>query len=193
MTHKILTIGRQYGSGGLEVGYAVADRLGIECYHRRLIQMAAESGDIDIHTLAAADEKRIKEQPYMDESESGAIEKINDRLFELQSDVIRDLAAQESCIIVGRCANYVLKDVPGVYSVFIRADMEDRLDRVISMSYMSEKQALKTIKKVDKERNEYYRTYTHKSWGEQDGYDIILNFSSLGKEECTDILYDLMK
>ncbi len=193
MTDKILTIGRQYGSGGMQVGYEVAKHFGIECYHRQIIQMAAESGEVDLKTLRAVDEKRIKEAPYSGIAYTDDIGNMNRRLFDLQSDIIRKLAADGPCVFVGRCANFVLKDLPNVYSVFIRADMDDRIDRIISMGFMQEKQAIKTIKRMDKERNMYYSYFTDSNWGEQDGYDMILNISTLGKDKCVDILCNLME
>lgn len=109
-------------------------------------------------------------------------------MFNLQSEVIRRLAARESCIIIGRCADYVLRDIPGVTSIFLHGDMESRIKRVEEKRKLEKNQAVSLIKKTDKARRNYYECYTGKRWGARDSYDITLNTARLGLEKCVDLI-----
>lgn len=196
MTRTIITIGRQYGSGGKEIGKKVAEKLGIQCYDSRLIQMAAEEANLDAEKLAHVDEKRAN--PFLFSvsyenlaSGSGYLLPMNDTLFNIQSDIIRKLAAQESCIFIGRCADTVLENFPNVYSVFIRAEWECRIKRIVKLHTVGEKEAASICKKMDKQRSLYYNYFTDKKWSDPSNYDMVLNSSYLGIDHCVDAIASL--
>lgn len=197
MANTIITIGRQFGSGGHEIGKAAAARLGLECYDSRLIQMASEKSCIGMEHLKNVDEKRANPwlytvpPDYADEM-SGFGLPMNDMLYNVQSQVIRQLADRESCFIVGRCADYVLKDYPNVISVFIRAEWKERMERIMERQNVSAREAENMLKKRDKERSLYYNFFTDKKWGRTESYDLILNSTRLGMDRTVDILCSLM-
>lgn len=196
MTRTIITIGRQYGSGGKEIGLKVAEKLGIQCYDSRLIQMAAEKSNMDVEKLAHVDEKRAN--PFLfsvtyENLASGSeyFLPMNDVLFNIQSDIIHKLASEESCIFIGRCADTVLKNDPNVCSVFIRADWEARIRRITKLHTVGEKEAASICKKMDKQRALYYSYFTDKKWGDANNYDIVLNSTSLGIDKCVNTIVSL--
>lgn len=198
MANRIITIGRQYGSGGHEIGKKAAEKLGLECYDSRLIQMSSEKSNIESERLSCVDEKRANPWLYtvpMDYANdaTGFGLPMNDMLFNVQSKVIRELAERESCIIVGRCADSVLSEFPNVLSVFIRADRTDRVKRIMQRRSVSEKEAESLIRKKDKERSCYYNFFTDKKWGKAECYDIVLCSSSLGMDKCVELICSLMK
>ena len=191
--NRIITIGRQIGSGGSEIGMEVAKRLGIQCYDRQLIEMACDYGELDQDILAEAEEKRPNPFLYsvlreIQNEKTGRGIAVNDMMFNLQSEVIRRLAARESCVIIGRCADYVLRDIPGVTSIFLHGDMESRIRRVAERRGVEKNQAISLIKKTDKARRNYYECYTGKRWGTRDSYDVTLNTARLGLEKCVDLI-----
>lgn len=198
MANRIITIGRQFGSGGHDIGKRAAERLGIECYDSRLIQMASEKSCIGMDQLKNVDEKKANlwfygvPNDYMDEMNGFGLP-MNDMLFNVQSQVIRQLAGQESCIIVGRCADSVLADYSGVVSVFIRAQWADRVKRVMERQNVPAKEAEAILKKMDKDRSLYYNFFSDKKWGRAESYDLVLDSSRLGMEKCVDILCTLLK
>lgn len=198
MANTIITIGRQFGSGGHEIGKMAAARAGIECYDSRLIQMASEKSCIGIDHLKPVDEKRASPWLYTVPSEyademTGFGLPMNDMLFNVQSQVIRQLADQESCIIVGRCADTVLQGRSNVITVFIRAEWKERVARIMDRQKISAREAESLIKKMDKDRSLYYNFFSDKKWGKAESYDMMLDSSSLGLERCADILCGLIR
>ena len=196
MTRTIITIGRQYGSGGKEIGLKVAEKLGIQCYDSRLIQMAAQEADMDAERLAHVDEKRANPFLFSVSYENlatgnGYLLPMNDTLFNIQSDIIQKLAMQESCIFIGRCADTVLKNQQNVYSVFIRADWDARIQRICKLHTVGEKEAAAICKKMDKQRALYYNYFTDKKWSDANNYDIVLNSTALGIDKCVDTIISL--
>ena len=158
MANTIITIGRQFGSGGHEIGKLAAQKLGIECYDSRLIQLASEKSCIGMEHLKPVDEKRANPWLYTVPSDysnemTGFGLPMNDMLFNVQSQIIRQLADKESCIIVGRCADSVLESYPNVISVFIRANHPERVKRIMERQNISAKEAETLIKKMDKDRS----------------------------------------
>ena len=155
MANTIITISREFGSGGHEIGKRAAGRLGIECYDSRLIRMASEKSCISEKYLKDVDEKRANPwlytvpSDYADEMTGFGLP-LNDMLFEVQSQIIRQLARRESCIIIGRCADSVLADYPGVTSVFIRAEWKDRVARIMERQNLKEKEAESLIRKMNR-------------------------------------------
>lgn len=197
MAKRVLTIGRQFGSGGHRIGKILGERLGIQCYDSRLIDMAAEKGRLDKEQLKGVDEKKGSSFLYTVPGEvnelTGFYRPMNDMLFTLQSGVIRELAMRESCIIVGRCADDVLAEHIGTISVFIGAEMESRIQRVQQRHELSEREAIALIKKMDKQRSCYYNFYTEKRWGRRESYHITLDSGRLGIEGCVRLLQTLFE
>ena len=194
--NRIITIGRQIGSGGSEIGMEVAKRLGIRCYDKQLIELACNYGELDQDVLAAAEEKRPNPFLYsvprqMQNDKTGRGIAINDMVFNVQSEVIRQLAEKESCVIIGRCADYVLREQSGVTSVFIYADMNDRIRRLMETRKITRDEAITLIKKNDKSRRNYYECYTGKRWGAGASYDGTLNSAELGLDTCVDLICHL--
>lgn len=191
--NRIITIGRQIGSGGSAIGMAAAERLGIRCYDRQLIELASNYGELEHDILAEAEEKRPNPLLYsiprqLQNDKTGRGIAINDMVFNVQSEVIRQLAEKESCVIIGRCADYVLREQPGVTSVFIYADMNARIKRLMDARRITRDEAIALIKKTDKSRRNYYECYTGKRWGAGASYDATFNSSELGMETCVDLI-----
>ena len=183
----------QLGCGGSQIGHGAARRLGLECYDKRLIEMACSYGEVDMERMRAVDEKMPNPFLYsvpreIQNEKTGRGIAVNDMMFNLQSEVIRRLAARESCVIIGRCADYVLRDIPGVTSIFLHGDMESRIRRVAERRGVEKNQAISLIKKTDKARRNYYECYTGKRWGTRDSYDVTLNTARLGLEKCVDLI-----
>ena len=194
MKNIIITIARQYGSGGKTVGQELAKQLGINCYDRELMRMASDESGIAEGMFGKADE-RLKNSPLLritknvykgqlippesDEFTS------NDNLFNFQAKVIRDLAEEESCIIIGRCADYVLKEYDNVMSVFVHGSKQFCFQRAKErLGYSSDKEVEKYIAKTDKYRAEYYKYYTGHDWYDARNYDLCLDSSKLGFDGC---------
>lgn len=198
----VINIGRQLGSGGKEIGEKLAARLGIDFYDKELIRLASEESGLCSEFFEKADEKASQgiigglfgmRFPFISE---GAIPCTNclsnDALFKVQSDVIRRLAAEKSCLFVGRCADYILRDYPRCVNVFISADREDRIWRVCRTHRVNEAAAEEIIEKADKRRSEYYNYYSYKTWGEAATYHLCINSSSLGVEETVRFVEDFV-
>ncbi len=185
----VISVGRQYGSGGAEIGSKLAKELGIHCYDKNILRMNSDESGIKESYFHLADEKaggRLLYKiisgmvPEKKAPSFGADLTSADNLFRFQSEVIRKLAAEESCVIIGRCADYVLEGAEGLIRVFLYADMEARIDRITGKGICSREDAPKLIKKMDRERRDYYRYYTGKDWSSIENYDILLNTAKLG-------------
>lgn len=196
--HKIIAIGRQFGSGGHEIGNMLATRLDIPLYDNNLVRMAAEKLDIREETARAVDETTLNSfltgyviapMEYKDSIRSDEYtQPLNQQVYELQSEIIRKLSQRGSCVIVGRCADYILKEHPGCIDVFICADIKDRIKRIAERYDMSEKKAADKIKRIDRERKYYYESHTGLEWGSPLTHQILLNVSRLGMERTADVL-----
>lgn len=201
--HKIITIGRQFGSGGHEIGNLLATRLDIPLYDNNLVRMVAKKLDIREETAQAVDETTINNflsgyvlAPVGDSEkipDTELIQPLNEQVHEMQTQIIRKFADRGSCVIVGRCADYVLKDYENCMNVFICADKEDRVRRIAKRYDMSERKALEKIRKIDRERKYYYESHTGREWGSTDTYPVILNVSRLGITRTVDVLEMICK
>lgn len=201
--HKIITIGRQFGSGGHEIGNLLATRLDIPLYDNNLVRMVAKKLDIREETAQAVDETTINNflsgyvlAPVGDSEkipDTELIQPLNEQVHEMQTQIIRKFADRGSCVIVGRCADYVLKDYENCMNVFICADKEDRIRRIAKRYDMSERKALDKIRKIDRERKYYYESHTGREWGSTDTYPVILNVSRLGTTRTVDVLEMICK
>lgn len=189
----IVTIGRQFGSGGRTIGKKLAEQLGIPYYDKELINLASKESGICGEFFEKADEKTsssLLKALAMGFTMNNAIFQSNDylsneSLFQIQSEVIRKVAAEQSCVLVGRCADYILREDKNCMSVFISARMEDRIQRAVGYARIEEKEAEEYIRKVDKSRASYYNYYTDKIWGAAESYDLCINSSVYGIDETT--------
>ena len=200
MKNFIITIGRQLGSGGKEIAEKLGVLLNIKVYDKTLLEVAAKESGLDTTVFETADEQEHNSffgglfsihgsmSDYM--PMSNCIE--NDKLFEIQSETIRNIAEKESCIIVGRCAEYVLRDHPDRISIFITANEKDRIERIMNMENLEHGKAIEFIEKGDKRRRSYHDYYTTTSWGEAHSYDICVNSSRMGIEGTVDFLYNFI-
>ena len=186
MKNRVITISREFGSGGRTIGKKAAQKLGIPCYDNELIeQIAAQSGfapDYIQHTggvLAAALSHR------------GTGPNNADSLWKIQYKVITELAQKEPCIIVGRCADYILRDTADCLRVFIHADTEFRSQRILREYGQRELSPEQRLKEKDKRRAAYHRFYTDMKWGRAQNYDITLNSGTLGIDRCVEIIASL--
>lgn len=192
MSHRILAIGREYGSGGRKIGLETAQTLGIGFYDTELITMAAERGKMDVETLKETDEKKANPlwcpiPTYLSTEPTDYYVPLNDKLFAIQSRIIRELAQKEDCVIVGRCADKILEK-EDIVSAFIYAAFDDRVKTIMERAGLSEKDAASRVRQIDKRRKLYYNYYSDKQWGEKKSYDLMLNSSALGAELCVKIL-----
>lgn len=196
----VVTIGRHYGSGGKEIGKKLADLMGVTFYDEELVTMAAESSKIDKDVLSDVDERATGSLLYslvMGGGLRGLTTPmyyempLNDKLFIAQSDVIKKLAKEGSCVIVGRCADYVLESEDcDTFNVFLYADMNYKLDRIQKLYNLDRKTAQDRISKTEKQRKAYYNFYTNKDWGNMNGYDLCLNISKVGIDRAVQIIKD---
>ena len=202
MSNTVITIARSYGSGGRTLGKLLAKELGINYYDRELIRMASDESGINEALFGEVDEKlkksplfRIVKRTYRGEiipPESGEFVS-DDNLFNYQAKVIRQLAEAESCVIIGRCADYVLKENPNVVSVFIHADKKFCLERALERNSMTEKEMQKYIEKTDRFRGDFYRYHTGNEWADARNYDLCLNSGKLGFQKCVEEIKSYIK
>lgn len=202
MSRFVVTIGRQYGSGGRTIGEMLADNLGVHYYNRELIRRASEDSGIYEGLFAEADE-RIKNTPLRRIIKSVYSGQLippdsedftsTENLFNYQAKVIKQLAEEESCVMIGRCADYVLKEYPNVVSVFIHAPKEFCIEHAKERLSMTDKEIEKHIAKIDKHRADYYRYYTGREWTDARNYDLCLDSSKLGYDKCVEEIKSYMK
>ncbi len=195
MENTIITIARHYGSGGKTVGEMLAKELEINCYDRELMRIASDESGISEGLFGQADE-RLKNSPLVKISKkiySGQLLAPNsdeyssdENLFNYQAKVMRELAQVESCVIIGRCADFVLKDNTNVVSVFVHADEVFCFDRAKERIGLSDKEIMKYINKTDKARADYYKHHTGCEWNDARNYDLCLNSAKLGFEGCVE-------
>ncbi len=187
----ILTIGRQFGSGGREIGQKLAKALGIAYYDKELMVEAAKESGLNQEFFEKADERASSGLAYaftMGYFNMGTFAPYNDilsndRLFKYQSDAIRKLAAEKSCVIIGRCADYILRDDPACSSFFIHTTAEHRIQRIVGRQNVTVEQAKELMEKTDKSRAAYYNYYTNKEWGVASSYNFSIDVSVLGVDE----------
>ena len=187
MKSSVIALGRQFGSGGREIGKRLAENWGIPCYDRELIALAAQKAQLREELFSGKEEKAANPWLFTGIYEGGPQvrkgQPAEDILFEMQSRVILELARKESCIIVGRCADVVLRaaGIPTV-SLFICAPFEDRVRRRMEIEGIGQKESEDAVRKIDKQRKKYYDTYTGRNWGAPENYDFCINSSVMGIE-----------
>lgn len=194
----VVNIGRQLGSGGREIGEKLASRLAISFYDKELISLASQESGLCQDFFEKADEKASQgiigglfgmRFPFISD---GAIPYgtclSNDSLFQIQSDVIRHLAETQSCLFVGRCADYILRDHPRCVNIFISASTEERIRRISNQYEVSPEKAEEMISKADKRRSSYYNYYSFKTWGAASTYHLCIDSSILGVADTTEFI-----
>ena len=197
----IITIGREYGSGGREIGKALAKKLGVAFYDKEIISLAAEKSGLSAEFITSNEQRTggplsgsIGASAHY---HSGFFAPqhlpLSETIFISQAQVIRDIAAKERAVIVGRCADYVLAGRKNTVNIFIHAPKEDRVRRIMALYELSEADALKAIARSDKERGNHYFRYTDMKWGKAQNYDLCVNSSLLGIEGTVEMLMDVAK
>ncbi len=198
----VITVARQYGSGGREIGLRLGELLGVPAYDKELITMAAQKSGMSSEVLNHVDEKATSSllytlamgSSYFNNAAHNMNIPINDKLFMTQSELIREKAASESCVIVGRCADYVLRNAENKISIFIYAPKDFKIKRIIERHEgIDEKQAKDLSQKTDKRRINYYNYYTGKKWGSPENYQIMIDSSVLGVEGTAQALAGIIK
>lgn len=199
MKKVVITIARGYGSGGRTLGKKLAEELNIRCYDREILRMASDESGINEKLFGQVDEQLkgsplfriMKKNPCLEilppEDEQFVS---NDNLFNYQAKVIGDLAKEESCIIIGRCADYILKDYDNVIRLYFYAPLEDCVERIKKQNGGTEKEIIKKIERIDKHRRDYYKHYTGKEWDDARNYDFCLNTSSMSYEKLVQVVKD---
>lgn len=196
MDNYVITIARGYGSGGRTIGQMLADELHVKSYDREIIRMASEESGINESLFGEADEKlknpllRYSKGVYKGKIITPDCEDFvsKDNLFNYQAKIVQRLANQETCVIIGRCADYILKDQKNVIRVYVHAPLESCVQTLESMSSQSTKEIEKRIQKIDKNRAAYYQYYTGRVWNDAANYDLCLNSKDLGFEKCVEII-----
>lgn len=194
MRKKIITIGRTYGSGGRLIGREVAAKLGYTFYDKELIELAAKECGFSPDFIQA-NEQRSSFGFFSNLTSHGFSYSKDtlppaDMLFVAQCKVIQDVAAKENCVVVGRCADYVLRDFPDCLHVFIRSTEEDCIHRVITYYGIPKEKAAEEIRKMDRHRGAHCKRYTDRTWGASENYDMMLNTARFGIEGCVDLICD---
>ncbi len=188
MKQGIITISREFGSGGRTIGKAAAQKLGIPCYDAELItEMAKQSGFAEDYVREAGEYAPGGLLNSMFTSRAGGPTN-EDILWQIQCNMVAQLAKKGPCVIVGRCGDYILRDRPDVLKVFVHADMAFRAKRIVEVYGQREESPEQRLKEKDKRRSTYYRFYTGRKWGQLDTYDLMLNSGVLGIEKCTELI-----
>ena len=195
--NKIITITRQYGSGGRDIGRALAQKLEISFYDKELITLAAKESGVHPEVFEEVDERPTNSLLY---SLSTGLFRygngfstmndlpVNDRLYILQHKIIKELAEKENFVVVGRCADYVLRDCPNVVKVYIYADIDSRVQRAVERQEIDPARAKQAVLKADKNRANYYSFYSGKKWGLAENYDLCINSTHISDAQAVDLI-----
>lgn len=194
----VITIGREYGSGGKYIGEQLAKELNFKFYDKEILERLSKQENIDIELLKKADESNKNTFWYTlamaSMSFSGSVNSLtelpmSDKYFIETSKLIEEIAKEDNCVIIGRCSNIILKDNPNVMNVFVYASNEKfKINRKVEFAGMDEKKAIKMMQKQDKERATYYHYYTNEKWGARSGYDLLVDTSKIGVEGTIQLL-----
>ncbi len=197
MKKYVITIARGYGSGGKTIGKMLSKQLNIPYYDRDLLRLASDDSGINEQLFAETDEKVKKSHLFKIANSIYKGEIIppdrddfisNENLFNYQAKIMKELADSESCILIGRCADFILKDYDNVIRIFVHAPLTDCIKNVQELMDKSEREIEKQIAAIDKRRSEYYEYYTGRDWQDAKNYDLCLNSSNLGYQKCVDIV-----
>ena len=201
-TNSVITIGRQFGSGGRKVGEMLSQRLGIPYYDKQLLAEASKDSGIAEALFEDHDEKPTRSLLFSlvtgmqlrgDSSAMYMDMPLNHKIFLAQFDAIRRIASEGPCVIVGRCADYVLRDKANAVSVFVKADLPSRVRRAVEQYGLSPDKAEDAVRRADKQRASYYNYYASKKWGDARSYDLCLNSSVTGVDGAVQIIQEFAK
>ena len=200
MKHIIVNVGRQVGAGGQEIGRMLAQDFDAKFYDRELLNLAAKESGFSEKFFKQNDEKKgflrglfNVQSPHLTGGSLYGSNFSQDSLFQFQSDAIRKAAAEDSCVFVGRCADYILRDFENVVNIFITASMDFRVDVVSKVKQLDAEHARKLIEHVESRRAQYYNYYTGKRWGAAESYDLCIDASILGLEETEKLIADFIR
>lgn len=192
---KLVTISREYGSGGRIIGKLLAEKLGVPFYDKEIIDMAVEESGYSREIIEGAELKAKSSFAYslasalsLNEGAAGSALSVNDKLFLAQFQVIKEIGDTGAGVIVGRCADYVLREMPGVTNIFIYAEYEDRLKRAVDTYGDDPAKVKDTISTYDKARQNYYNYHTGQKWGEFKNYNLAINSSYISEEEAANLI-----
>ena len=192
MNHKVITISRQYGSGGRIVGKKLAEALGIDFYDNELINLAAEKTGLSRECFKEAENISTGNLLFSLTSLTPSVDSyglpLNEKIFLVQSQVIKEVAEKSSCVIVGRSADYVLSEHENCIHIFLQADLGDRVERAVNQYGMDPSNAESAVLKTDKRRAGYYNYFTGKKWGRSENYDLILNTSKMSLDDIVEVI-----
>ena len=201
-TNLVITIGRQFGSGGRKVGRLLAEKLDIPYYDKELLAEAAKDSGICQEIFENHDEKPTRSllfslvtgvQMHGDPGSMYMDMPLNHRIFLAQFDAIRRIASEGPCVIVGRCADYVLRDKPNAVSVFVKADIRQRVERAVSLYGVGPARAEETVRKADKQRASYYNYYATATWGDVNNYDLCVDTGKLGIDGTVELIEQYLR
>ena len=195
MAKRIITISREFGSGGRFIGEEVAKKLGIAYYDKNIIGQIAEKSGLSPKYIQENAELSPKKGlfAYAFSGRDITGKSVEDMVYEAQRKVILDLAKKEPCVIIGRNADYILKDRDDVLNVFIHGDMPEKIKRITGLYNVKEKEAVKMMADTDKRRRTNYNFYTDQNWGKASNYTLCLNSSQLGYDRCEMIIMECVK
>lgn len=202
MPDYVITLGRGYGSNGRHIAHALSEKLDIAYYDHDLIQIASDESGVNVRLFGKVDET-VKRRPFKRNnsqidaraplSPSHSDYTSSDNLYRLQANTIRHIASEENCIIVGRCADYVLKDLPNLFRVYVYAAPE-RCANTVAVRYgISVLDAMKQVEKFDNARGEYYRYNTGRTWNDPYNYDLCINSTMLSVDQCANLIIEHLK
>lgn len=200
--NRIVTIARQFGSGGREIGEELSKKLGVKFYDKELISIAAKESNVAPEIFENVDEKATNSLLYSlslglysfsNTYSVGDNLPVNDKLYILQHKIIKKVANEGPCVIVGRCADHILRDRNDVLRVFIYADLDFRVKRAIDLKGVKSSKAEQVVQKTDKSRSNYYNFYSGKKWGLTENYDLCINRTKLTCEQVAEIIENYLK
>lgn len=199
MAEIYVTIGRQFGSGGREIGKKVAQALGVPYYDKEILAVAAQESGLSHEFLKSYDEKPTNSFLYSLVMGQQRItpgvpgNTVEQMAANAQREAVLSVAEKGSCVIVGRCADYILRDKPGLCRVFICADQDARIRRVCARDGVSEREAAEKLRKMDKTRASYYSFHTDRKWGASESYDLCVNSSRIGTDAAVEVILAFVK
>ncbi len=195
MSKNIITISREFGSGGRTIAKAVAEKMGYKYYDKEIIEATAEKSGYNVETVAEQGEDapgtNMFSYAFVGRLANGMA--ITDYLWSIQREVILEIAEQGNCVIVGRCADFILRHRDDVLNVFVHADKEFRAKRIVELYGESDKKPMKRLEEKDKKRAVNYNCYTDRTWGMAQNYHVTLDSQLLGVDKCVEIITDLAK
>lgn len=198
----IVTVSREAYCGGDEFAKMLADKAGFKFYDREIISLASQKSGIHEEHFESVEKKPTNSILYSVVmgmySSRGAYVKLDDvltddKIYKVQADIIRDMAAQGNCVFVGRCSDYILRNNEKCFNIFLRGDLDDRVKRAMDEQNTSEAEAKKIVSRADKKRRSYYNYYTNREWGNINNYDIALNLSKISEKDAVDVILNYLE